>query len=544
MQKILKVESLNLESKKQEIKDILIECYATLLDSIQSKIQIICKSEEYDINKYKIVNSLYSYIENYTKEHNIVNKTLYMIIEHPKQSILNSNLEVLKKCLMNMNMGFEEIIDDGSYKYNKITDMTRKYVKDDKYYYKTLYVRDWPYLCVPGWLEFLYNTPMNIDINTYISPQNTQKSIQHLKRKLICFGVNTMFESERTDDINKFSNEIESTNLMLDELRSNAGKFFLVSYYITVKGRTKDELNENYLTVKQWLEGRNILTNSCLFFQHRAYTNNAFSTTDILEYNYNFTTSSLKCFFPFQCLNICDDNGIYVGVNQNNKNLIFLDLFARQYAVMLILGIMGSGKSFLAKHLINSLSEFDVEVTILDKSGEYEIFKDKKNVNVYSKKTLREYVEITKNYLNNVNNDFDKHISKPRLFLTDELWSYINDNEYSEQFNTLFSDMILEGRKKYLGVCFISQLIESLINNKAGQTIMKTANIKFLMKMNYNEAKLISNEFDLNVKQENYLVTCEQSGLMIVNSNCVKFKVEVDDNSNNLYNTNPNRRYK
>ena len=244
-------------------------------------------------------------------------------------------------------------------------------------------------------------------------------------------------------------------------------------------------------------------------------------------------------FFPFQAHNICDKNGIYIGENIQNKNLIFLDIFLRGYAVILILGLMNSGKSFLAKNLIKNLTDAGVEITILDKSGEYDIFKNEKNVIVHSKKTFAQYSDITKKYNDKVNLDFNNKQSIPRLFVVDELWAYINNNDYADKFNEMFSEMILEGRKKYLGICVISQLIESLIKNDAGQTILKTANIKFLMKMGLNESKLIAQQYQLNNQQQNFLTTTEHEGLLLVNSNCVQFNVKTTSERMKLYNTNP-----
>src|SRR3712207_7696185 len=52
--------------------------------------------------------------------------------------------------------------------------------------------------------------------------------------------------------------------------------------------------------------------------------------------------------FPYTTLfrsNINDKNGIYIGKNISNNNLIFLDIFKRKYAVILILGNLGDRKS-------------------------------------------------------------------------------------------------------------------------------------------------------------------------------------------------------
>ena len=47
MQRILRVESLNLQSKNDEMQKLIMLNYENLLNGLQSKIQIMCKSEEY-----------------------------------------------------------------------------------------------------------------------------------------------------------------------------------------------------------------------------------------------------------------------------------------------------------------------------------------------------------------------------------------------------------------------------------------------------------------------------------------------------------------
>ena len=540
MKKILRVESLSLQSKNDEMRKVILSLYEQLLNGLQVPVQIICKSDDYDINNYSINDSsLYKYIKDYSEKHDIVNKTFYMVFEGSKSSV-QSTVFTVEQSLKSMNINYNEIDEyKNRYDWNNVELFNSNYIKDEKYFYKTIYINDFPNYCTPGWMEFLYNTPMNIDINCFINPQNTGKSIKFLKRKLIQYNVGTEFECDRSGDDNVFLNELESVEYMLDELRSNSGKMFFVSYYITIKGKTKDELNYNYLMTKNWLESKSITTSNCLLFQHKAYKNNQMTGKDSLQKYYNFVSSTLKCFFPFLSLNICDKKGVFIGTNEENKNLIFLDIFARQYAVMLIMGIMGSGKSFLAKNLIKNLADSGVEITLLDKSGEYSVLNNHKNIHIHSRKTFKEYSIITKHYIEKINDDYNHNRRIPRLFLTDELWSYIEDNEFAEEFNVMFSEMILEGRKKYLAVCFMSQLIESLANNKVGQTIMKTANIKFLMKMNYNESKLIADEFDLNEQQKNFLITAEHEGLLMVNSNCIKFKVQTTEDREELFNTNP-----
>lgn len=529
----MQVESLNFHAKSEELKQTIINNFAEMLNSLQINMQIYCKSEKYNINEYN-TNDLYDFINNHINENNIVIKSLYIILSHNNLEILKMSVDTIRRYLKNINL-YNKTVNINQYK--EIKNISSNYILTDKYY-RTYYVDNWPYSCEDGWLDFLYNCELDIDINSYIIPQDNSKSIKLLKKKLLDYGVNNDIELETSNDNNVFSNEIESIELMLDELRSNSGRMFLYSFYIIIKGDTIEQLNENSLLIKNLLNGKNIKIYPCLFYQQKANLNTKFNAKDKLNKYYNFTTNSLKTFFPFQINNICDKNGIYIGENLQNKSLIFLDIFLRDYAVILILGLMGSGKSFLTKNLIKNLSN-NVEITILDRSGEYAIFKNEKNIKVYSKLSLYEYSVIMERYIQQVDKDYNNQKSIPRLFIVDELWAYINNNKYADKFNQLFNEIILEGRKKYLGICVISQLIESLLQTDIGISILKTANIKFLMKMGLNESKVISKQYYLNSQQQNFLVTANHEGLLMVDSNCVQFKVNTTKEREILYNTNP-----
>lgn len=63
----------------------------------------------------------------------------------------------------------------------------------------------------------------------------------------------------------------------------------------------------------------------------------------------NILTSSVASCYPFTSFEMCDDNGILLGVNKHNNSLIIVDIFnSKVYknANMAILGTSGAGKTF------------------------------------------------------------------------------------------------------------------------------------------------------------------------------------------------------
>ena len=75
------------------------------------------------------------------------------------------------------------------------------------------------------------------------------------------------------------------------------------------------------------------------------------------KYRRNILTSTAASFYPFVSFELCDTNGVLLGVNKYNNSLVSLDNFnTRIYknANMAILGTSGAGKTFtmqlIARH--------------------------------------------------------------------------------------------------------------------------------------------------------------------------------------------------
>ena len=67
------------------------------------------------------------------------------------------------------------------------------------------------------------------------------------------------------------------------------------------------------------------------------------------KYRRNILTSTAASFYPFVSFELCDTNGVLLGVNKYNNSLVSLDNFnTRIYknANMAILGTSGAGKTF------------------------------------------------------------------------------------------------------------------------------------------------------------------------------------------------------
>ena len=85
------------------------------------------------------------------------------------------------------------------------------------------------------------------------------------------------------------------------------------------------------------------------------------------------TTESLAAFIPFKVQEINHENGIYYGQNIISKNMILANRSQLLNGNSFILGVSGSGKSFMGKNEIVSLmlSDKDSDIIIIDPEREY-----------------------------------------------------------------------------------------------------------------------------------------------------------------------------
>jgi type IV secretory pathway VirB4 component len=82
----------------------------------------------------------------------------------------------------------------------------------------------------------------------------------------------------------------------------------------------------------------------------------------------NALTTSVAAAFPFSSFEICDQNGIMLGINQHNRSVCIVDIFdSAKYsnANMSIMGMSGAGKTFLLQLMALRFREQGVQVFII-----------------------------------------------------------------------------------------------------------------------------------------------------------------------------------
>lgn len=92
------------------------------------------------------------------------------------------------------------------------------------------------------------------------------------------------------------------------------------------------------------------------------------------KYERGINSSSLAAMFPFVSDAVQDEEGVYIGMNNEP---VFIDFFKRDKerinSNMVVLGKSGSGKSFSTKFILSNLASDNTKVFILDPEREYDV---------------------------------------------------------------------------------------------------------------------------------------------------------------------------
>ena len=160
---------------------------------------------------------------------------------------------------------------------------------------------------------------------------------------------------------------------MLDDLTLRDQRMFLGVITVVITDETKEKLESDTEAILQ-IASKNLCQLGILRFQQLDGLNTVlpFGVRKIDAVR-TLTTESLAVFIPFKVQEIRHENGIFYGQNTISKNMIIADRRQLLNGNSFILGVSGSGKSFVGKQEITSirLRDPNADIIIVDPEREY-----------------------------------------------------------------------------------------------------------------------------------------------------------------------------
>ncbi len=251
------------------------------------------------------------------------------------------------------------------------------HVQLDNLIAKTLFVYTYPHFLETNWLYQLINMDTVMDLALYIYPLESNVLLPQLRRKSTQLQATYSIEQDRglirNPELEAAISDIEQ---LRDTLTRGEARVFRFGIYLTIYGKTNEELDAQIKKVESYLGGTLIYTKQAYLQMEQGFNATLPIGTDELYVTRNLDTGSLSTTFPFTSSSLTANEGILYGINRHNNSLVLFDRFKLENANSLILGKAGSGKSYLVKIEILRSLMFGTDVIVIDPENEYRALAD------------------------------------------------------------------------------------------------------------------------------------------------------------------------
>lgn len=262
------------------------------------------------------------------------------------------------------------------------------YIQMDGVYHSYLLVPSSGYksqVCA-GWLSLLVNAGDGIDLDLYLQRQPKERIMQKLGQQLRINRSKIKETSDTNSDFDDLDGAIRS-GYFLKEGVSNNEDFYYMNILITITADTLQELEWREAEMKKLLISQDMDVCTCSFREEQAFLS-ALPIISLEKKLYergkrNVLTMGAASCYPFTSFEMCDDNGILLGVNKHNNSLIIVDIFnSRTYknANMAILGTSGAGKTFTLQLMALRMRRKNIQTFIIAPLKGHEFYRACANI--------------------------------------------------------------------------------------------------------------------------------------------------------------------
>ena len=222
-----------------------------------------------------------------------------------------------------------------------------------------------------GWLSLLVNAGEGIDVDIFFDRQPKDRIQQKLGQQLRINRSKIKDTSDTNSDFDDLDSAIRSGYFLKEGLANNED-FYYMNILVTITADSLEELEWRTNERKKLLLSQDMEAVTCHFREEQALLS-ALPLVSLDKKLFerskrNVLTTSVASCYPFTSFEMCDDNGILLGVNKHNNSLIIVDIFnSRVYknANIALLGTSGAGKTFTMQLMALRMRRKNIQVFII-----------------------------------------------------------------------------------------------------------------------------------------------------------------------------------
>lgn len=229
------------------------------------------------------------------------------------------------------------------------------YIIMDGLYYSFLYIKKdgFPNTVRGGWMSALINAGEGIDVDLHLQRENRSKTIDKVAQRIRLNRTKLKSLQDTSTDYEELANSISAGYYIKNGIANQKEDLFYISVFITVSGKSYEELMWRKRQMVDMLKSMDIYTSDCRFQQEAALR----SVMPFLQIDprlqkktkRNVLTSGAAASYMFTSFEMSDDTGVLLGINRHNNSLCIVDLFntkKNKNANLTMCGTSGAGKTF------------------------------------------------------------------------------------------------------------------------------------------------------------------------------------------------------
>jgi len=261
-----------------------------------------------------------------------------------------------------------------------VLQVTPTHVRVGDGYAATYAVCGYPAEVGPAWLVPLLSYPGRVTVAVHVQPVPAPIAAPMLTRQRARLESTRRIDAER-GKLSDPSVEAAATDAagLAERVARGASKLHYGAVYVTVHGRTLDELHATAAGVRSAAASMLLDLQPATFRHHLGYTTTLPLGVDALGMRRIFDTESLATAFPFASGDLAapapgqyaSTEAVLYGVNTTSHGVVLWNRWAQDNHNSVVLARSGAGKSYFVKlEVLRSLYQ-GVEVAVIDPEDEY-----------------------------------------------------------------------------------------------------------------------------------------------------------------------------
>ena len=265
---------------------------------------------------------------------------------------------------------------------NHVNLSKKDYIFIDGTYYSFLMVASDGYLSqVPaGWIEPIIDCGEDIDVDIFARREKKESILGSLRQRMKFNSINLSDKQDTDNDFEDVEDALDAGYYIKRGLTRRNEDFYYMNILITITASNKNDLMNKRENVIDLLRSVDMKQFNCQWRFEQAFLSSlplcSLEKSLFEASKRNVLTYGLASTYPFVSFQICDDNGVLLGINKQNRSLCIVDIFnTRVYknANMTFLGTSGGGKTFTLQMIAMRMRMRGIQCYIIapDKGHEF-----------------------------------------------------------------------------------------------------------------------------------------------------------------------------